>query len=417
VSTDYSIPPHRDLSPGRLAQRKEHLLSEVAREGGPHDSLPRVPSSAIQRIGLRRASIPAFTVALAVTVLTLVFSPWEGSPSLSERALAAIGDAPVLHFVTTSPDRFPALIDIDTGRIEQQTIKTEIWFDQDRELKKTVSRLDGVLIEDVLETPAGGFTQSGPLITCAWIAAHPVEATKLRVSCNLDMENGTAPRKIPETPATLDPRLAGFIDNYRAALESGGAEEIGRDTIEGRSVIWLRFLQTSQGGQGERPDPSQTSDVAVDASTYRPVRLRSADGQWSVNITVAETLRYRASLFSRPAKNPPGPSYGAGRGESPIELSQAAELLGHSPLWLGEEWRGAATRGRHEARARDWIRRSLGPRADLLECDPPHVRRRDGPQSRRSEARDHGVNEVRVRAWLAVRAPRPPRGQASRAVS
>lgn len=341
MSTDYSNPPLRDLPSGRLAQRKEHLLSEIAREREPHALFPSIPRFRLPRIASRRA-LPALAAALAAAVFALLLvSPWRGTPSLSERALAAIGHAPVLHVVTVQPDWFPASIDIETGRAEQQTIETEIWFDGDRELKKTASRLDGVLIEDVLETPEGGFTQGGPLITCAWIAAHPVEATKLRVSCNADMENGTTPRQIPETPPTLDLRLAGFVDNYRTALESGSAEELGRDTIDGRSVIWLRFgLPTSPRPQGEPPGPAQTSDVAVDASTYQPVRLRSADGQWSTDITVAETLPYRASLFSRPAKSPPGPSYGAGRGEAPIELAQAAQVLGRSPLWLGQEWQG-----------------------------------------------------------------------------
>jgi len=31
MSSDYSIPPLRDLSPGRLADRKQHLLAEIER--------------------------------------------------------------------------------------------------------------------------------------------------------------------------------------------------------------------------------------------------------------------------------------------------------------------------------------------------------------------------------------------------
>ena len=342
MKTDYRTPPLRDLPAGRLAQRREHLLSEIARpEGrGAHGSFfGRLPWPLVSRRG---RAFPAGAVALAAAIVALLLvSPWEGSPSLSERALAAIGDAPVLHVVTESPDWYPPLIDIETGGVEHQVIQTEMWFDQERELKKTVSRLDGVLIEDVLETPRGDFTQAGPLITCAWIAAHPIEATKLRVSCDPDMENGTTPRQIQQTPPTLDPRLAGFVDNYRAALESGRAEEIGRDTIEGRDVIWLRFgLPTSSGPQDRPSRPAQTSDVAVDASTYQPVRLRSADRKWSTNITVAETLPYEASLFRRPATSPPGPSFGAVRGEEPIELAQGARVLGRPPLWLGNEWRG-----------------------------------------------------------------------------
>jgi hypothetical protein len=290
----------------------------------------------------RRRAAPALATALtAALVVLLLVSPWEGSPSLTEKARAAIGNAPVLHVVTEQPGSLLGpLIDIETGKTVPQTRQTEVWFDEGRALKKTVDRLDGLVLDEVLETPQGGFSQSGPLITCAWIAAHPIEATKLRVSCNENMENGTTPREIPEAPPTLEARLAGFVDQYRAALDSGRAEEIGRDMIEGRSVIWLRFTWASPDPTGKAPPPGPAQDVAVDASTYRPVRLRNSDGSWSAEVTVAETLPYSASFFRRPEQAPPGPASGRTKEQSPIELSQVSGILGRTPLWLGEEWRG-----------------------------------------------------------------------------
>ncbi|MBA2615963.1 MAG: hypothetical protein H0U90_09365, partial [Actinobacteria bacterium] len=274
------LPPRRDLPAGRLAQRKKHLLTEIAREEGLLARSPRLASLRSARFMRRRAAAPALAVAVAaVVVAVLLVSPWEGSPSLTERARAAIGSEPVLHVVTEQPGSLLGpLVDIETGKIVPQTRQTEVWFDEDRALKKTVDRLDGVLLDEVLETPQGGFTQGGPLITCAWIAAHPIEATKLRVSCTENMENGTTPRQIPEAPPTLDARLAGFVDHYRSALDSGQAEEIGRDTIGGRSVIWLRFTWASPTAKDNTSSPANAQDVAVDASSYRPVRLRNADG-------------------------------------------------------------------------------------------------------------------------------------------
>jgi len=337
-----SLPPLRDVPARRLAQRKEHLLAEIARgEGLPARSL-RLGSLRSARIMRGRAAAPVLAAAVTAAVVALLLvSPWEGSPSLTERARAAIGNGPVLHVVTEQPGSLLGpLVDIETGKIVPQTRQTEVWYDEGRALKKTVDRLDGVLLDGVLETPQGGFTMGGPLITCAWIAAHPIEATKLRVSCNENMENGTTPRQIPEAPPTLDARLAGFVDHYRSALDSGRAEEIGRDTIDGRRMIWLRFTWTSSGAQGNASPQANGQEVAVDASTYRPARLRNADGSWSADVTVAETLPYDASFFRPPEQAPPSPASGRTKEKAPIELSQAAAVLGRTPLWLGEEWRG-----------------------------------------------------------------------------
>jgi hypothetical protein len=339
VTTKHPLPPLRDLPAGRLAARKGHLLAEIAREEAPKQaSLRRFLPSARSIRGRRAAPVLAATLAAAVVALLLV-SPWEGSPSLTERARAAIGDAPVLHVVTEQPGaQFGPLIDIETGKAVPQTRQSEVWFDEGRALKKSIERLDGVVLDETLETQQGGFTPGGPLITCAWIAAHPIEATKLRVSCNENMQNGTTPRHVPEAPPTLDARLAGFVDHYRAALGSGRAREIGRDTVDGRSVVWLRFTWPTRGPGGT--PQSNAQDVAVDASTYKPVRLRSADGTWNADVTVAETLPYNASFFRRPEQAPPSPSSGRTKEQTPIALSQASAVLGRAPLWLGEEWRG-----------------------------------------------------------------------------
>ena len=149
MSSDNRIPPQRDLPPGRLEARREHLLAEIAR-----DPEPRRPW---------RAAVPALAVALAVAILLLV-APWQ-TPSLTDRALAALGGDPVLHVVTTQPDAWAGIRIIATGRTNVRLRETEMWFDEDRGLKRTVTRLDGVVLDEMLETPAGGFTKSGPVMT------------------------------------------------------------------------------------------------------------------------------------------------------------------------------------------------------------------------------------------------------------
>jgi hypothetical protein len=321
-----SLPPSRDLPPGALERRRAHLLSEIA-----------TPSRRGAFTGRRAAPALAALVVLSAVALLLA-SPWQGSPTLTERALAAIGEEAVLHVVTERADWFPPLVNIETGELRRQTIRTEIWFDEGRALKRTVQRLDGIRTDEVLETPEGGFTQGGPLITCAWIAAHPVEATKLGVSCNENMENGTTPREIPETPPTLEPTLAGFVDGYRSALESGRATELRRDTIDGRPVVWLRFPPSANPRTGAPKLPR--TDVAVDAETFKPLRIHSGDERSDTTVLVAETLPYEDELFPRPELAPPGPSFGGMGERETVELAKAARLLGRSPLWLGAEWQG-----------------------------------------------------------------------------
>jgi hypothetical protein len=309
--TGYSIPPQRELPPGRLAARKLHLLAEL-------DETPRRP------FGVRAGAL-ALALA-ATTVAVLLAAPWGSGPGLTDRALAAVGDGEVLHIVTErhAPVGWFNPVSLETGKPIPLTLRTEVWFDDERQLEKTASTLDGKPYEDLLQSPDGWFTDEGPVYTCAWIAAHPVEATKARVSCNEDMENGTTPHHIPETPpAPIDPALAGFVDHYRSALASGEATQTGTGQLDGHDVVWLRIGR---------------EEVAIDASSYEPVLVR--DGDDSFRVTEIDTQAYDPSLFARPVVGPPKPSIGEVAGKETVSLSQAVETLGRHALWLGQAWNG-----------------------------------------------------------------------------
>jgi len=150
------------------------------------------PASTIRRRrAWRLAALAAAAAVLGAAVSVALTLPWSERASLVDRALAAVGEKPVLHVVIARPADAPGfLVAIDSGRPIERTERTEIWFDQGRDLRKTVTILDGSVLDATLETDEGGFSRSGPIITCAWIAAHPVEATKMRVSCNLNGDNG-----------------------------------------------------------------------------------------------------------------------------------------------------------------------------------------------------------------------------------
>jgi hypothetical protein len=288
------------------------------------------------------ASMLASITAAAAAVLLLV-SPWQGSGSLVDKALAAIGHQDVLYVVIERegpPPPGQSLIDIRTGETITRSARTEIWFDDERDLKKTITSVDGKTLGETLETREGGWSQGGPIYTCAWIAAHPVAATKARVSCNPSGENGTTPRKIPERPPTLDQALAGFVDGYQSALASGQAEQIGTGELDGRDVIWLRIEVPVVGAPPGAPPRSRTGEeVAIDADTHKPLLVRHYDGAVSFRVLSIETVPHDSSLFSRPELV----AGQAGGNVSPgveVDLEQAASILGRQVLWLGREWRG-----------------------------------------------------------------------------
>ena len=290
------------------------------------------------RLRARRWRLPSVVVAAAIAatvVAILLVSPWSEGGGLVQRALAAIGTGPVLHVVTqqTEPLGWYQPVSLPSGTPIPVTQQQQIWFDQSRDLKKTVTSLNGVVIDQLLETAQGGFTPAGPEFTCAWIAAHPVEATKAGVSCNANMQNGTQPRKVPVPPPTLDLALAGFVDHYQSALASGQATKVGTGQVDGHDVIWLRI-------SADPKDYYPAEEVAIDSSTYAPLLVRTLETHpVQFQVTQIDTEAFDSSLFTRPTREYPPTSGSAGE-TSPIDAAQAPALLGGKALWLGQSWNG-----------------------------------------------------------------------------
>jgi hypothetical protein len=189
-------------------------------------------------------------------------------------------------------------IDLRTGRVTPLRIRTETWFDANRGLRRTVTWRGG-LRSEVLETPQGVWSDTGRVPTCSWIAAHPVKATQLRVSCSASGRNGTVPRRVPEARPTADPAFGAFISGYRTALQSGRARNLGAGQIGDRPVYWIGF----NAGSGR----TATSErVAVDRDSYRPVSYRVlAAGRLvrAARVVGVAVIEYAPSLFRRPPPN------------------------------------------------------------------------------------------------------------------
>ena len=286
--------------------------------------------------------------ACAVAAAVLLFTATSVRPSLVDRALAAVGSEPVLHVVTrrTEPSR-TTLVGLSTGRktVAQRIMETEIWFDEERALEHTITRATGERTQDVLSTPQGVTSESGPVWTCARIAAHPVEATRAGVSCNFSSDNGTRPRHVPEPPPTVDPALAGFVDGYRQALASGAARRIGEGTVHGRHVYWLELRLPDPDTTPGHPAVDLRERVAVDSDTFRPlVIIPITNGAAGSPYDVLEigTVPRADADFSRPQLIPPQdrPSSTNVRVTGQLDLAGASEVLGTRALWAGPELDG-----------------------------------------------------------------------------
>ena len=166
----------------------------------------------VRRSGRLPVRLVAVAAVLGVAVAVALVSPWSGRGGLVDRALAAIGSGEVIHVVETAEVPGASVVDLRTGAESPVEHTTEIWFDGERGLLRSVQRIGDTVTIETLETPQGAWTQAGRVYTCAWIAAHPVEATKARVSCNASGKNGTTPRHIPEPRPSLSAGAGGVRD-------------------------------------------------------------------------------------------------------------------------------------------------------------------------------------------------------------
>lgn len=286
--------------------------------------------SRLRRRPSRLPSVVAVAGVVAAAVAVLLVAPWGGGDGgFVQRALAAVGSGPVLHVVIEQPvpQGMYDAVSLPSGTPIQASERREIWFDQSRGLEKTVASLNGVPLFQSLETPQGGYSQDGnPYNLCTWNSTHQA------FNCITTNQNPTGPN-MPGPPPTLETALAGFVDQYQSALASGEATKTGTGEVDGRQVIWLRINADSK-------DYIPAEEVAIDASTYAPVLVRTLNtNPVQFTVTQIDTQAYDASLFTPPAREYPAMSVTTGPA-SAIDATQAPGLLGGQALWLGQSWNG-----------------------------------------------------------------------------
>lgn len=216
--------------------------------------------------------------AAAAAALVVAFVPWQfGGRSLDDRALAAIGDARVVHLIATRVEAERTIIDFRAGGERQGTLALESWFDSESGDLRSATRREGELVADTLVGKRAG--REG-----------------------------------------VDPVVAVFIRRYREALERGELEVVRRGRLDGVEVVWVRLALP-----GARRD-----EIALDTETdlpraFRPVVGSEAGGPlWRVKAIDSRSWAERDFL---PTELPVGPSGGRIGTERDVSAGEASGLL------------------------------------------------------------------------------------------
>jgi hypothetical protein len=204
----------------------------------------------LQRRSHRRA-VSRWTAVAAIGAGALLLALlWPGSGSRNivlDRALAAIGNQPVLHLVTRAPIG-EQLVNLHTGRTTVPMYELESWSDRSAKRFHLIERVNGQVVGEVLLPQDGAGASFGP----------------------------------------VEPAYAALWSGYREALASGKAKITRHATLYGRPVYWLTF--SSVEGPG--------SLVAIDRRDYRPLAFR-------FNLGGGRHVDYRVLLARTEALSPP----------------------------------------------------------------------------------------------------------------
>ena len=276
-----------------LIERLEALVDQndhpdwkdvVRRAEAPGKAAGAVRARRSTRSYLARRLVPAFALAAAIIAIGLI-APWQHGPAatLVGRALAALGDQPVVHVVFR--DRIVesgGYVDLATGQ-ETPIIRTsEIWADKERGLEhlSSTTEVSGSRVShsEMLITPGKTFTST--------------------------------PQDLPGWQPVLPKWMTGFFDNYRSALEDGSARVAGSGVVDGHGVTWIEWTNVSLdecplGGVGGPGIPSGcTERVAIDNTSSLPlqVEFRNDKAEGVIQIASIETLPAGSGDFSQPEK-------------------------------------------------------------------------------------------------------------------
>jgi hypothetical protein len=230
---------------------------------------------------LTRAAVVA-AVGAAVLIAVLLWPSGGKQNPILDRALAAIGDGPVLHLVTQAPTG-QELVNLRTGRTTVPTVTFETWSDRNMQRFHVLMRENGRVVAEIL---------------------FPQDRTA-------DMHVGP-----------VDPAYAAIWSGFREALASGKAKITGEGTVYGHRVYWLEF--------DSRLERSPRNVVAVDRTTYEPVAFRTVSPGRHVDTRVLlfQMEPFDSSDFQRQTSGPnplTGVSHGSAVQVAPVGPGKPAK--------------------------------------------------------------------------------------------
>lgn len=267
----------------------EQVLADAQRE----------PSRHLFALGLGLPVLAAAVVAIAVLAWPFQSEP----PTVLARALAAIGDGPVIHIVSRG-DSGSDLVDLTTGEVTPLLAESEVWYDPKRGVH-SVSRLGGRVTDDRL----------------------------------------TPPRMVSAQEAE---RYVSLINRYRSELRSGKARVIGRGKVNGRDVLWIRLNGRWRADGHDGHYHLWAEEVAVDSASYEPVYARmTRDGRPPPGPFGGQLFLKLETLSAGEGDFDPDPSRSrrtsiyAGS-ELAREISRGAlrRFFPEPAIWLGEAHKG-----------------------------------------------------------------------------
>jgi hypothetical protein len=279
-----------------VSEALEQYVAPFEDDGDWEEIVRRATPEPVRRRRRRRnAPLGAAIAAVAAFVLVILFWPLGGDkPGVLDRALAAVGDGPVLH-VVFEDEWGGTVVALRTGERRKVHGEREVWYDPTRGLH-TVSRFGGTVHSDELLEPGG-------------LPRHEAKTFDL------------------------------LSEGYREALRSGRARNLGAGDAYGDPVYWIRVDAQWLPDAADGKQHEWAHDVAVSRTTFEPVATRETrDGkpgpETGARILRLETLPAGEGDFRvvpRPVRQ--GLSYR--EGSEPITRENAAGALGRTPLWLG----------------------------------------------------------------------------------
>lgn len=211
----------------------------------------------------RRFALGVSAAAAAIALISML-APRQldpGGNGIIDRALAAVGQGPVLHAVIRF-ERSPA--------DERPAIDVETWYDQQtREVHFIVRDRTRILDDVLIRSDGTAVSLKGP---------------------------------VPGSPVRnrLDPALEVFLTGYIPALRDGRARETGAGVVAGEAVNWIEIPLEGKG-DSER--------IAVDSQTGKPLLvLQLSRGEEVARYRIL-TLELRARMaddFTHPSNNKSG---------------------------------------------------------------------------------------------------------------